>query len=146
MEIRRINKEDIKSVADIAKQSAPYPWPETVFHDCLRANYHGWVLILKEEIIGFIIILLQQPECHLMNIAIKPDYQHQGYGKQLLQHAIQYIKKSTAKNMLLEVRRSNQAAVNFYKQCGGAEIGIRHNYYPFKTGREDALLLLLSFG
>ena len=48
------------------------------------------------------------------------------------------------KQVILEVRESNSAAQNFYKQCGFCEIGQRKNYYKLGDGRENAVLMCLS--
>jgi len=48
------------------------------------------------------------------------------------------------KQVILEVRASNSAAQNFYKQCGFSEIGRRKDYYRLGDGRENAVLMSLS--
>ena len=42
--------------------------------------------------------------------------------------------------MFLEVRESNQAAMQMYLNHGFNEVGRRRNYYPTAAGREDALV------
>jgi ribosomal-protein-alanine N-acetyltransferase len=43
------------------------------------------------------------------------------------------------------VRESNRPARRLYRQIGFVEVGQRRDYYPAIGGREDALLLTLSF-
>ena len=43
--------------------------------------------------------------------------------------------------MLLEVRRSNQSAIDLYQDEGFHELGVRKGYYPSDSGREDAIIL-----
>ena len=137
-------KNDISSVAKIAKSAEAYAWSERVFYDCLKADYHGWVLRKNGEILGFIVILLQMQECQLLNIVVAPDQQRKGYGYSLLKHAINFVKGRDAKKIILEVRAGNKAAIGLYKMLGCIEVGIRKNYYPCSTGREDAHLFVLS--
>jgi ribosomal-protein-alanine N-acetyltransferase len=143
MNIRVLTATDIAAVVAIAKMSMPYAWNESVFQDCLRDNYHGWVIETAHEIIGFVIILLQGDEAQLMNIAVKPAYQQQGHATQLLQQAIQFARVHQAKKMLLEVRASNLSAIQFYKKWHAQQIATRKNYYPCDQGREDALIFTL---
>ena len=44
----------------------------------------------------------------------------------------------------LEVRPSNAAGLRLYERFGFKQLGVRKDYYPAMTGREDALFLGLS--
>lgn len=142
--IRALEEKDIAIVVAIAKASMPHPWEEKIFRDCLKENYRNWVIENKSEIIGFIVILVEE-DAQLMNIAIHPAYQHQGFASQLLRHAIQYLQSHSIKRLLLEVRKSNQSAIHFYQKWGGKQIGIRKDYYPKEKTREDACIFEIVF-
>ena len=144
MNISPLKKTHTAVLVEITKLAMPHPWCEKTFYDCFKENYYAWILQLNGEVVGFVIILVQLPNCDLMNIVVHPDYQRQGYGEQLLQHAITFAKSRGAQKMLLEVRRSNLAAIQLYQQCGGSEIGVRKGYYADDNGREDAVLFELS--
>jgi len=58
-----------------------------------------------------------------------------------MQGAFELLGKSGAKRCLLEVRASNAAARGLYRSLGFQVDGVRKNYYPAATGREDALLM-----
>jgi len=144
MRIRLLTRADISAVSQIDNA-----WDKTVFADCFSVDYYGWVLELNwgvnTEIVGFIIILLHASihEAQLMNIAIHPDYQRRGLASRLLQQAIDFAKAKQIKQLLLEVRVSNSAAIEFYKKWGGKQIAVREGYYPSAQGREDALIFSL---
>lgn len=140
--MRLLTQQDIPAVVQIAQAVMPYAWDEKTFLDCLRPDYHAWVLEKDGKIIGFIVILLQTDECQLMNIAVDINFQHRGFATQLLQHALQFASHH-AKHCLLEVRKSNHAAIAFYKKMGAKQIAVRKDYYPAKVGREDALIFSL---
>jgi ribosomal protein S18 acetylase RimI-like enzyme len=46
--------------------------------------------------------------------------------------------------LYLEVRPSNQPARRMYERFGFRQLGLRRDYYPAMTGREDALFLGLN--
>ena len=46
-----------------------------------------------------------------------------------------------SKKIFLEVRISNEVAIDLYKKMGFKEIGLRRNYYRLREGREDAILM-----
>ena len=51
--------------------------------------------------------------------------------------------KLGARNLFLEVRPSNEAAQALYRRFGFRKVAVRRDYYPARTGREDALVLTL---
>jgi ribosomal-protein-alanine acetyltransferase len=142
--IRQFEFADVAKAAAIAKAAMPYPWSEQAFRDCLKAEYRGFVLVDSEagpnNILGFVIILLQLDECQLMNIVVDPSCQQQGFGDRLLKYAIQYCRDLSVHHMMLEVRDSNQTAKKLYLNNGFVEVGLRRNYYPCTNGREDAVI------
>jgi len=46
--------------------------------------------------------------------------------------------------IFLEVRPSNDAAIELYRSAGFGQIGIRPSYYQAPGGREDAVVLALA--
>jgi len=61
----------------------------------------------------------------------------------LLNKAIDQSKAMKIKKIFLEVRLSNETAINFYNSFGFIKDAIRDKYYPGNP-REDALLMSLS--
>jgi ribosomal-protein-alanine N-acetyltransferase len=80
-------------------------------------------------------------ECHLLNISIKKSMQKKGYGSHLLDEVIRRANLAHAKTIYLEVRVSNQTAINLYDKHGFNEMSIRKDYYRAREGREDAVLM-----
>ncbi len=144
MPIRPLKPEDIPIVAAIAQESMPHPWSENVFRDCLKSGYYSWIFTLDNEPIGFVIILLKGEDGELMNIAIKSAYRRKGYAQLLVQHAMDFARSKGVARLLLEVRRSNEAAIQFYEKLGAWEMGVRKDYYPLGERREDAVVFCLS--
>lgn len=146
MKLRRLILEDINSVSAIAKESMPYPWDDSVFRDCFKPNYFSWVVVEGDQLVGFIIVFLRSDESELMNIAVKPDFQRKGCARFLLEHAIAFLKAKGVKRLFLEVRRSNEPAICFYKKMGAEQISIRKGYYAAGgISREDALIFSFAW-
>ena len=93
-----------------------------------------------EKVIGFFIASFSLLEGHLLNISVAPNMKRQGIGNELLKKVENISNKFGIKEIFLEVRESNQEAINFYKKNGFIEVGIRKNYYKLYEGREDALI------
>ena len=142
--IRTLQKNDIPALTKLVASAMPNPWLEKTFHDCTKKNYYGWVLEQYNEIFGFVIILLHFSVCELMNIAIQPEYQRKGYAKRLLRHAINFAKSKHAEKVFLEVRRSNNAAINLSQEFCAVKIGVRKNYFANDTDGEDAIVFKIG--
>jgi ribosomal-protein-alanine N-acetyltransferase len=146
LKIRSLVKSDLPTLSTIAAQFSQNSWTQPVFEDCLKAGYLGWALEteLATEIVGFLIALIQDAECQLMNIGIEPKYQCRGYAVYLLKELIVYLQAVGVVYVSLEVRQSNKAAIGLYKKFGFKEIGLRKGYYPGSPKREDGLILFLN--
>jgi len=85
----------------------------------------------------------------ILNISINKDYQRKGYGKKLLYYLIKKLKDRTIGQLILEVRKSNQAAITFYLKHGFEEISLRKNYYMINSKhpnqKEDGIIMRLKF-
>jgi ribosomal-protein-alanine N-acetyltransferase len=117
-----------------------HPWTIGIFRDCLRVGYSCWVLTEGDLIIGYGIVMLAPGEAHILNLCVKPGCQRKGLGRKLLNYMADKAAQSDIDMILLEVRRSNQSAINLYLSEGFHELGVRHNYYPAEDGREDAII------
>ena len=83
-------------------------------------------------------------EAHILNVSVEPSLQGNGLGSQMLDHLIDDARGKGARQMFLEVRESNPAAIQMYINQGFNEVGRRRHYYPTVTGREDALVFGLQ--
>jgi ribosomal-protein-alanine N-acetyltransferase len=67
------------------------------------------------------------------------DLRRQGLATALMRHLLADAAKEGAIRALLEVRRSNNAALQLYESLGFVVAGVRRNYYTHPE--EDALVL-----
>jgi len=136
-----MNTTHLDDVFNIEKESYGYPWSKNIFYDCVSNNYLCRVMLINDNIIGYVISSIVQDECHIMNLCIQKEYRSLGYGRQLLNYLQQEVKNIDCKLIFLECRPSNKSALKLYLSEGYNEIGIRKNYYPAVNGYEDAIML-----
>ena len=141
--IRNMLEADIDAVIAIERSAYDFPWTVGIFKDCLKSNYHCWVMQVFENLAGYVVMSIAARECHLLNICIAKHYRRQGLATKFMQYLLQFARSTETKIIYLEVRPSNISAIQLYQALGFAEIGVRKNYYPCDTGREDALVLAL---
>ena len=139
--IRTMTYTDLKHVMEVELLAYPHPWTIGIFRDCIRVGYNCWVATIDKKIIGYGIVMLAAGEAHVLNLCVSPDYQRRGLGRKLLKHLMIRAQMAEIDMILLEVRRTNQAAIELYHSEGFHELGVRNNYYPADNGREDAIIL-----
>lgn len=135
-----MNERDLDQVAALEASLQPFPWSRGNFADSLTAGYSVWVCRLGGELIGFSVVMSVIDEAHLLNIGVAARHHGQGFGARLLRNAMQAARLGGATKLFLEVRPSNERAVELYRHFGFRQIGLRKGYYPAAIGREDALI------
>ncbi|MBX3036614.1 MAG: ribosomal protein S18-alanine N-acetyltransferase [Anaerolineales bacterium] len=142
--IRKMILVDLEQVVAIDQVSFSLPWPTRSFQFELTDNPASrcWVVELDNKIIAMIVSWLILDELHVATIATHPDFRRQGIGKTLLTHALKSARDEGVVRSFLEVRESNQVAINMYKSFGFVEDGRRKEYY--KDNHEDAILMTLN--
>lgn len=78
-------------------------------------------------------------EGHITNVAVKPGYRHRHIGMGIIQVMIEFTTEEGMMHHTLEVRRSNDAAINLYRKFGFEVEGVRKGYYV--NNGEDALIM-----
>ncbi|VFS47766.1 ribosomal-protein-alanine N-acetyltransferase [Budvicia aquatica] len=66
------------------------------------------------QIAAFAITQVVLDEATLFNIAVHPDYQRKGLGRELLQYLIDELLQRDVMTLWLEVRASNKGAIALY--------------------------------
>lgn len=136
-----MKKADIPWVLAIEQKSYEFPWTEGIFNDCLAVGYHCFVIERENEIVGYAIVSIAAGECHILNICIHESHRKLGLGRRFMQYILEHAHKAGAIMAYLEVRPSNIIATSLYWSLGFEQIALRKDYYPARSGREDALVL-----
>lgn len=140
-EFRVITEVDLPEVLKIESVSHAYPWSEGIFLDCLRVGYYCPALIFEGQIQAYGVMSAAVGEAHIFNLCVLDTERGKGLGEVMLLHLLEAALVGKVKTVFLEVRPSNQIAINLYEKVGFIEVGFRKNYYPDGDGREDALIM-----
>lgn len=146
MKMRNASEQDLAAIMAIEHQAHASPWPESIMRNYLQRPNSAWLLQNEQgDVLAYAVNTLVAGEAELLTIAVDPRLQGQGYGYQLLQQLHDYLAEHQAEQWFLDVRVSNFKAIKLYESFGFNQAGRRPNYYPSKTGREDALLYCFNF-
>lgn len=145
MPIRKMQKADLAAVMVNERSAYDFPWSESIMASNQARHYCIVFESLEEnqpsKILGHAILSTLADEASVLNIAVSPDAQRQRVGYQLMENILGYAKHKKCLEVFLEVRESNRPAFTLYHKFGFNEVGLRRNYYPSHSGREDAILL-----
>ena len=142
--IENFSEHHLDDVMDIEIHANRTPWSKQTFDKILEQRSLSFVIILNSQIIGFCIANKVLDECHLQNISVLETMRRQGVGNFMLDILKKRMSLSGITTVLLEVRKSNKIAQDFYRRNGFQELSIRKDYYQTKNGREDAIIMILK--
>ena len=98
-------------------------------------NTFIYVYLIDEKVCGYLMVLDSIDVYEILAIATIEKYRNKGIAQELLD-------KIKTKDIFLEVRESNQVAINFYKKNKFKEISVRKNYYS--EPNENAIIMKLE--
>lgn len=137
IEIKRIDTESAYLAAELEKICFSEPWSAqgildesergcflAAYVDGVFAGYAGMTSVLDER--------------DICNVATDPKFRGMGVGRALVKALIDDAVLTGASVVMLEVRKSNSAAIALYEKAGFVLVGQRKNFY--RMPREDALL------
>lgn len=158
IQIRDASADDLPRIIEIEQAAFPTPWSIASFERELTLPFSRIIVALsgdlgdapaadplppdRETIVGFLCRWLIADECHVLNIAVRPDQRRNGVATQLISAAIAEARDSGAEVVTLEVRRSNLAARQLYRKFDFEERRLRRHYYG---PGEDAIVMELRF-
>jgi len=129
LEIRSLSYDDLPAVAVIERRAFPTPWSIAMFVlELSKPTGLCLAAVRGEQLVGYTICSRYDSVWHVMNIAVDPASRRQGVASALLAELYVRARDSRAQ-FTLEVRRSNQAAIDLYQR----------SYY--QDNGEDALIM-----
>lgn len=136
----RMKEAHVAQIAELEKQCFSDPWSEKSVASELENPLALWLAAVENgRVLGYAGSQTVMDETDMMNIAVHPDFRHQGIAKGLIESLIAELKERGSRCLTLEVRLSNMPAVSLYEKLGFTQIGRRPNYY--RNPKEDALIL-----
>jgi [ribosomal protein S18]-alanine N-acetyltransferase len=138
LEIRSFRDEDLNQVKTIEKASFTDPYSDPLFRFLKFKVGDGFIVAQREGIVGYAISEVHGDQGHIISMAVSPEFRRAGVGGALLQETIKRLGPKV-KEIYLEVRVGNEAAIGLYKKFSFKKTGERKvRYYP---DGEDAMVM-----
>ena len=132
--------EDLPEICRIENLSFTDPWPREDLAQGMDDPEFAYLVVRTDTGLAAYGLLLVIPgvEAQVYNIAVDPAFRRMGLAETLMDCFLQIAKDLEAKEVTLEVRPSNEAAIGLYQKLGFQKIGMRSCYYP---NGEDAIVM-----
>ena len=136
-----MRRRDLRRVMEIERVVFPEPWSHAVYVSelALRKGRAYRVARRGRETVGYVGLMFVEEEAHVTTVAVAPEHQGRGYGKQIMLGALRTAISEGARHVSLEVAVGNTRAQALYRRFGFVPVGVRKGYYQL-TG-EDAFVM-----
>jgi len=138
--IRPASLADVPSLAELERVCFSDPWTaagirETIQYETARA----FVAEDQDGIVGYVMARISGEEGEILDLAVRPELRRRGIGRRLLLSVWNALGSEGVRELYLEVRESNRAAIELYRGHGFRPVGLRPRYY--RNPAEDAIVL-----
>lgn len=142
----RLTVKDVPALQPLEDQVKLAFWGKENYRRFLEEypDYFGCKAVLttdsgKETLIGFFLARAICENLEILKLGVFPGYQRQGIGTALMENAFAEGIQRGCSRCFLEVRKSNQTAIQFYYSHNFRIAGTRLNYYTDPV--EDAWIM-----
>jgi ribosomal-protein-alanine N-acetyltransferase len=139
---RLVSDEDLDAVAALEADSFSNPWTREMLARELGQSDVARVYVMRamgKRVAAFCACWLIFDELHVNTVAVDPSLRRRGLAVRLVQHVLADAAREGAEHATLEVRRSNEPALELYRRLGFVVEAVRPRYYT--SPEEDALIL-----
>lgn len=142
--LQPMTAELIDQIASLERACFSRPWSEKALHAELFNETACFLAAVTGEgkVLGYAGIHCILDEGYIDNVAVWPEFRRQGVAGELLGAFLRFG-QARLSFLTLEVRASNEPAIQMYRKYGFREAGRRKDYYD--APREDAILMTLEF-
>lgn len=144
--IRRMIDSDLDRIDVLEHELFTSAWSKDDYIYELHDNPYGNYFVYEEDnnIIGYVGVWIIFEQAQITTIGVDKEFQGKGIGAKLLEYAIDYADNNSCEVISLEVRVSNEKAINLYEKAGFINVNVRKGYY--QDNNEDAYLMVKALG
>lgn len=136
--LRPLEQKDLDAVLAVEAASFIQPWSRQLFTEELAQPSRRYVVADDSgTLCGYGGIMLVGEEATVVTLAVGPGYREQGVASLVLMDLVERARRQNVRHLTLEVRESNEPALELYRKFGFEPAGIRKGYYTI----EDAVVM-----
>lgn len=131
IEIDLATQADVDAIYRLEREAFSSPWRRDFFDSELRGSGRfNLVAKKKGRVVGYVFSMWFFDEMHVNKIAVDERLRRTGIAWALMRRCAEFARANGIKTISLEVRKTNEGAVEFYRVLGFAEAYVRPRYYP----------------
>lgn len=136
--------EIFQMLSELEAQTIPDGWSANSFRSEVEKD-NGFVLYIRQndKIIALLSAYTAADEADITNVAVDINMRRLGLARLLLSE-FELLLSDEITQIFLEVRTSNEPAINLYKSCGFEQIAVRKRFYSNPV--EDAVIMKKKVG
>lgn len=136
--------EIFQMLSELEVQTIPDGWSANSFRSEVEKD-NGFVLYIRQndKIIALLSAYTAADEADITNVAVDINMRRLGLARLLLSE-FELLLSDEITQIFLEVRTSNEPAINLYKSCGFEQIAVRKRFYSNPV--EDAVIMKKKVG
>ena len=142
---RPASTDDLAGLVRIEKQVHVSPWDEAHFAAEIEKSYSRVLVVTDDEtdsvIAGYVVIWLMFDEAQILNIAVDLPFRGLGLARGLIRQVVSHAIKKEIRKVILDVRKSNAAAIALYQSMRFTIGQVRKGFY---SDGEDAYTMVLD--
>lgn len=129
-EVSLMRPEELDQVAELEQMCFSDPWLPGMLADTVSHSY-DWIFVWREEdrVAGYGILRILGDEGEIQRIGVAPHWRGRGIGRKLMEGMLGFSREKEAAAVALEVRQSNEPAIQLYQSCGFVKEAVRKGYY-----------------
>lgn len=141
IEIVPMEEKHLDQVYLLEKSAFPSPWPKQKFEEEISDPFNRVYSVAEknDKVVGYVGLIIILEEGRLTNLVVDPDFRRKKVASRLMFRLLEIARSRGVVQLTLEVRESNRAAINFYRNFGFIQAGRRKNYYDDTS--EDAIIM-----
>lgn len=136
-----IKKADVKhaeQILAIEKEAFSYPWK-------IKSRFFQtgqlYTYLRDDEVLGYILFKIKDDTCRIVKIASSNDSRGKGIGKSMLVWLMENMECLGVTKIVLNVRKSNTNAINFYKKNKFTQVREIKEFYSKSTNESSILMI-----
>lgn len=143
--IRKMTIDDLDQVMIIEKESFNEHWKRKDFEYEICENEFSHMYVYEEDkkILGIVGYYILFDDAQVTTIAVLKEARGKSIATKMMNAMIDYCNSKMCSQLSLEVRQSNQKAINLYKKFDFIEMNIRKAYYE---DGENAIFMMRALG
>ena len=138
--VREMQAVDLPNVYGLECRTFPRPWSLRLFSQELAGD-SSITLVCEVDgvLVGYLVADMFVDVWHLMNVAVEASLRRQHIASGLIEAYFAITERHAHRGHTLEVRVSNESAIELYRSFGFVSTGVRPRYYD--DDGEDALIM-----